>query len=145
MSLKWNGDNVKRKMIRASLIGINRTMAQAVSHAKKNHPFTNRTSTAEKAIRITTAARAFGGTDAIGFWGFANLLYGKYLEGGTKGTRSRTSIRQRTRIMATGILKRPKNAGSPPWQGGSFAPTLRPAAAAMYPNLAKNIKDAFRG
>lgn len=142
MAIDWYGDKIKAKMQRAMIVGVNQTMGAAVTYAKQNHPFTNRTTTAEKAIRIVKSAAASIGM-ITGLWGAANSEYFEHLEFGTKKTTSRTSIAQRTRIMATGVLKRPKNAGAPPWKGGSFAPTLRPAAAQIYPLLAGKIKEAF--
>jgi len=144
VALRWNGDRVLKMMGRANRIGINRTMAECVGFAKKNHPFTTRTTHAEKSISVLTPAV----TDAkgtVGTWGSILAHYFKYLEFGTKMTRSRTSIKQRQRIMKTGVFHRAKNAGSPPWQGGSWAPTLRPAAIAKYPNLAAHIREAFGG
>lgn len=142
MSVDWYGDKIKAKMNRAMAIGVNRTMAEAVLSAKENHAFTNRTTTAEKSIRIQTPAKDMQGM-ITGIWGSVSTKYFKFLEFGTELTRGRTSIRQRTRIMATGIFKRAKNAGSPPWQGGSYAPTLSPAATRTYPNLAAHIKAAY--
>lgn len=147
--IDWFGDKIRAKLVHASIRGVNKTMGQAVSHAKAEHPFTNRTTTAEKALRIAQpASQAHKGAVVSGMWGFANLLYGKYLELGTKLTSTRTSIKQRLK-GGGGRAKNgrflAKNAGSPPWKGGSYAPTLRPAAAATYGNLARNIKEAFRG
>lgn len=144
MSIDWYGDKIKAKLQRAAAVGVNRTMAKAVMYAKQNHPFTNRTTTAEKSIRIQTPASP-SSSIIKGIWGSISTKYFKYLEFGTRLTTTRTSISQRTRIMATGIVKRPKNAGMPPWSGGSYAPTLRPAAETVYPLLPAMIKEAFRG
>ena len=144
MSVDWFGDKIKARIIRASIVGVNRTMGEAVMYAKQNHPFTNRTTTAEKSIRTQTPARNLAGVIS-GIWGSVTTKYFKYLEFGTELTRGRTSINQRMRLMRTGVIKRPKNAGAPPWQGGSYAPTLGPAAAATYPKLAAHIKAAYRG
>ena len=144
MAVDWLGDKMKARMGRASIVGVNQTMAEAVVYAKKNHAFTNRSSTAEKSIRIQTASRYVNGI-VSGIWGSVSIKYFAFLEYGTKLTKSRTSIRQRTRLMKTGVLKRPLNAGAPPWQGGSYAPTLAPAAVVTYPNLAQKIKAAYGG
>ncbi|MFA5140423.1 MAG: hypothetical protein WC728_14420 [Elusimicrobiota bacterium] len=118
-------------------------MADCVLDAKETHAFTNRTTTAEKSIRIANRARSLG-SRTLGIWGSVACRYFKYLEFGTKFTRTRTTIRQRMRLMRTGVFKRPKNAGAPPWQGGSWSPTLRATAARIYPRLAANIREAFK-
>lgn len=79
MGLRWNGDSVKRKMQTASMIGINRTMAQATEYSKFNHPWENDSTTLEKGIRIARAA-AILGSRISGLWGVVNVVYGKYLE-----------------------------------------------------------------
>jgi hypothetical protein len=56
MALKFNGDRMKARMERAARVGINNTMTEAVFLGKETHPFTNRTGTAERSIRIVAAA-----------------------------------------------------------------------------------------
>jgi hypothetical protein len=63
----------------ASVIGVNRTMAQAVGFAKTNHDWQNQTGTLERGHRIISAA-ADRGSAVSGLWGVANVLYAKYLE-----------------------------------------------------------------
>lgn len=142
MGLKWNGDAIKRRMELATRVGVNRTMALCVGGAKEDHPFTNRTGTAEQSIRIAVAAEARGNR-TVGIWGSVMNSYFKFLELGTNLTRTRTSIVQRTQIMATGIFKRARNAGAPPWKGGSWAPTLVPEAKKFYKGLTYQIEAAF--
>lgn len=144
MSLKWNGDNILRRINRASRVGINRTMGQCVLVAKQDHAFTNRTTIAEGSISVVTGA-VTQGDKSFGIWGSKGVIYFKYLEFGTRFTQTRTSIKDRLRIMRTGVLKTGrKNAGVPPWQGGSWKPTLRPAAVAVYPKLQGYIREAFK-
>lgn len=144
MSLKWFGKEVNKDLITAASIGVNQTMAEAVAYAKQNHGFTNRTTTAEKSIRITTPAKkAFFG-NVFGIWGSATTSYFRYLEFGTKITRGRTSIRQRVQGSSTGLEKPAQNAAALPWNGGSYTPTLSPAAVIAYPKLAKRIKIALK-
>ena len=144
MSLDWKGDEVIKRMQSAARYGVNKTMAECVAIAKGTHPFTNRTAMAERSIRIVMPAKTekVSGT-TIGIWGSINVAYFWALEFGTRLTKTRVSIRQRTRIMKTGIVKRPENAGMPPWSGGSWAPTLRPAAQKIYPRLAQNIREGW--
>lgn len=142
MAVDWYGDKIRAKMKRAMAIGVNRTMAESVLYAKENHAFTNRTTTAEKSIRIQTMAKDMHGM-ITGIWGSMTTKYFKYLEFGTELTRGRTSIRQRVAGAKTSINKPAKNAAALPWNGGSYAPTLRPAAARTYPNLAAHIKAAY--
>lgn len=144
MPVDWYGDKIKAKMARACIVGVNQTMGSAVIYAKANHPFTNRTTTAEKSIRIQTSAKNSSGIIS-GIWGSMSTKYFKYLELGTEFTRGRTSIRQRVQGASMGLNKPARNAGALPWSGGSFAPTLAPAAAATYPQLAANIKAAYNG
>lgn len=79
MSLFWKGDGVKRKAKIASIVGVNRTMAQAVGFAKVNHDWRNQTGTLERGHRIISPA-ADRGKVVSGLWGVANVLYAKYLE-----------------------------------------------------------------
>lgn len=138
----WRGDEIITKLHRASRLGINHAMAICVRVAKDEHPFTNRTTTAEKSIRVAQPARTEG-VVTYGIWGSTLNNYFKYLEFGTKFTKTRTSIGQRMRILRTGVFKRKNNAGAPPWNGGSWAPTLRPTATKIYPNVGAMIKQAW--
>ncbi len=141
---EWHGDEFLRRVEEASRIGINWTMGACVVDAKATHPFTYRTGMAERSIRIVTPARTNKGV-SFGSWGSTVVKYFKYLEFGTRSTKTRTSITQRRLIMRTGIFKRPDNAGAPPWKGGSYAPTLRPTADRIYPRLAGFIRKAYAG
>lgn len=141
MGLKWEGDKVKLRMESASRIGVNRVMGLCVGGAKIEHPFTNRTVAAEESIAIAQPAVSKGNYTQ-GAWGSRMISYFKYLELGTIFTRGRTSIAQR---LKGGPTKKPQNAGALPWNGGSYAPTLRPQATKHYPKLAEFIRKAFGG
>lgn len=81
MSLRWNGDDVKRKVERAARIGIDKTMAQAVVHAKRNHPgWKNRTGLAEGSVRIIQQAERRGSGQIVGVWGSTGVNYVIWLE-----------------------------------------------------------------
>lgn len=83
--MKWNGDKVLRRVQTAAIMGVNRTMAQAVGHAKQNHPWQNQTGTLERGTRIVFPA-SVDGDHVSGLWGVANVLYAKYLEASNKWT-----------------------------------------------------------
>lgn len=79
MSTEWRGDQVKRKMMRAAVMGVNRTMAEAVVHAKQNHPWQNRTGTLEGSTQISQYAKQE--RDAVvGRWGSVDVNYALRLE-----------------------------------------------------------------
>lgn len=144
MGLDWHGDDVRLRVERAARMGINRTMALCVAEAKENHPFTNRTGTAERSVRIAAAAKTTDGV-TVGIWGSVMVNYFKYLELGTELTRGRTSIFQRVAGSKTAVKKPKNNAAALPWNGGSWGPTLVPAAKKIYPKLLAQIKWAFAG
>lgn len=78
--LKWNGDEIKRKVLEASKHGINATMSKAAIQAKRNHPgWRNRTGTAEGSVRITKFAEPRGNIVA-GQWGSIGVNYVIWLE-----------------------------------------------------------------
>ena len=80
MAFKWFGDKVKRKVRRAAKDAINETMAEAVLHAKRNHPgWKNRTGTAEGSIRIIEFAHREG-SRTVGLWGSIGVNYMIWLE-----------------------------------------------------------------
>lgn len=93
MGLHWRGDEVKRRMQMASIVGINVTMAQAVEESKTNHPWTYRTGTLERGIRIAKPA-SVRGASVSGLWGVINVLYGKFLEANPKWTWLRPTASQ---------------------------------------------------
>lgn len=122
MSLDWQGDKLIGKMEACIKQGINQTMSAAVIHAKKNHPWQNRTGTLEGSIRPVVAARKEG-DEFVGLWGSVDVEYALYLELGLKFNlvKGVASFGQKRRAF----------------------PFLRPAAEAEYPNLARNIQNAF--
>ncbi len=80
MALKWYGDEIKRKFQRAAETGINKTMADAVTHFKGNHPgWQNRTTTAEGSVRIQQSAKSEGNR-IVGRWGSIGVDYMIWLE-----------------------------------------------------------------
>ena len=122
MTLQWFGPRVAAKMIKAQLFGINKTMAEAVEHAKRNHTWQNRTGTLEGSISIAEFAHREG-RGVVGLWGSKDVEYALIMELGgnivrTKGPNSKS------------FYRKPR-------------PYLRPAADAVYPRLAANIREGF--
>ncbi len=132
MGLDWKGDEIKRRMDMATRIGINQVMAQCVGGSKRDHPFTNRTGTAEQSIRIAMAAEQRG-NKTTGIWGSVMNAYFKYLELGTTAMRGATFSSKRLKQDSKG----------PSWRGGSWAPTLVPQAKIFYKGLTYRIEAAF--
>lgn len=80
MSLKWRGDQVKKKVLAATKWGIDKTMSEAVIHAKRNHPgWRNRTGAAEGSVRIVREAQVRG-KHVVGVWGSTGINYVIWLE-----------------------------------------------------------------
>lgn len=78
--LKWFGPRVAKKMERASIKGVNATMATAAIQAKRNHKgWINQTGKAEGSITITEAAKPVG-QHVEGHWGSKAVNYMIWLE-----------------------------------------------------------------
>lgn len=119
----WRGPQITEKAIVASKLGVDATMAACVTHAKNNHPFTNRTGTLEGSLGVDEFAQIVG-LLIVGRWGSLSVSYAIFMEflrgeimGDTGWTRSRDG-------------------------GGPF---LRPAADFQYPILRARIRAAFNG
>lgn len=92
--VNWRGDDVLRRVQRATEFGIDRTMADAVVESKRNHPgWKNKTGTAEGSIRIVKEAgeNALGGTS--GEWGSTGVNYMIFLE-----VKHGSALRSATRV-----------------------------------------------
>lgn len=92
MALEWNGQKVTRDVDRACREGVDATMAACVIHAKRNHPWRNRTGIAERSIQIAQHAREEG-PRVRGVWGSLNVAYFRFLEFGTSRSRPYPSLR----------------------------------------------------
>lgn len=132
MTLKWNGDKVISKLKRAQIIGVNATMAQAVSTAKRNHDWRNRTGTLEGSIKIVEYAKPFGSI-VKGTWGSTDVVYALIHELGGKIVPVRAP---RLVFQVDGRWVSTLEVNIP------ARPYLRPAADVTYPELASNIKKA---
>ncbi len=113
MAVNWNGRKLFSRLRRAQIKGGNKTMATAVVHAKQNHEWKNRTATLEGSIGIAEFATPRLGGGVTGLWGSRDVIYAAVHELGSEK------------------LKIPAR------------PYLRPAADEEYPNLARNIREAF--
>ncbi len=132
-TLQWFGPQVAAKMVKAQIFGVDKTMSEAVIHAKDNHTWKNRSSDLEGSISIAEKAHRVG-NGIRGLWGSKDIRYALIHELGGK------------------IV--PKKAPKLKFQiGGSWVtvdevtiparPYLRPAADATYPRLAANIREGF--
>lgn len=90
--LDWNGDALARKIAAASLTGINATMADAVTHAKRNHEWQNRTGSLEGSISIAEFAKRVG-RGARGLWGSKDIVYALIHELGGRHIKARPYLR----------------------------------------------------
>ena len=133
MTLIWRGDEVMGKMARAQIFGINKTMAEAVEHAKRNHTWQNRTGTLEGSISIAEFAHV-SGTAVRGTWGSKDVVYALIHELGGKIV----PVRAKRLVFQIGGAWRSVLSVTIPAR-----PYLRPAADATYPRLAANIRQGF--
>lgn len=135
MTLRWQGEEVKRRMRAAQRQGINETMAASVIHAKRNHTWRNRTGTLEGSIAIVSSARDTT-TGAEGRWGSQDVRYALIHElGGVitpKAAKALLIRDERGNIVAS-----VQQVTIPP------RPYLRPAAAVEYPKLTSRIRNAL--
>lgn len=133
-TLIWNGEALKAKLRKAQIKAVNQTMGAAVNHAKRHHPWKNRTAILEGAINVTTPAAPIA-TGVEGIWGVNDQVQARILELG-------------------GVIKA-KNARALaiPQPGGGVVfvqsvtipayPYLRPAGDAHYPSLPQRIRAAY--
>lgn len=85
MGLKWDGEKLAERVRNAQIVGVNKTMGEAVIHAKQNHPWQNRTGILEGSINIASFAAAQQGA-VSGQWGSLDVAYAVWLELGTAKT-----------------------------------------------------------
>ncbi len=113
--VKWEGPRVMEKMRRAEMRAINVIMSRCVRGAKTNHPgWKNRTGILSGSIGIEIFARPQG-SRAFGVWGSVDVAYARVHELGSEK------------------LNMP---GQKPY--------LRPQADIHYPDLAGEIRRAFK-
>jgi hypothetical protein len=132
-SLKWNGEAVKKSWKDAQIAAVNATMGAAVNHAKRNHPWQNRTAILEGAINITDPARPIV-TGVEGVWGVNDQVQARMLEVGGI-IRAKNAEALAIPLPGGGVVFRK-------WVEIPAFPYLRPAADATYPSLAVRIRKA---
>lgn len=145
--IDWKGKQVAAKVAAASVLGVEKTMAECVSDARANHPvfppasepyerYANRTGFETGAIRSNGAS--FDGRKATGTWG-AYTNYALFLEIGTSVAGPTATDRE---IAGGGDMD-----AIPPPIGPLMAPRpyLRPASDAEYPLLASRIAAYYNG
>jgi hypothetical protein len=148
-TLRWNGAEVRRKIVAAAHVGVDTTMAAAVRHAAANHPgyppasepyerFHSRTGFEVGSIKIFDAASLRDPTVIAGQWG-ADASQSIYLEIGTSIAGPTAGARA---LAGAGDMS-----AIPPPIGPLMAPRpfLRPAADEEYPLLAARIGAVYRG
>jgi hypothetical protein len=132
-SLSWNGDAVSKRWKDAQIAGVNATMGAAVVHAKRNHPWKNRTGLLEGAINVTDPARPIA-TGVEGVWGVNDAVQARILEVGGVIT-AKNAAALAIPLPGGGVAFR-KSVTIPAY------PYLRPAGDAAYPSLAMRIRKA---
>ncbi|MFA6219593.1 MAG: hypothetical protein WC692_07410 [Erythrobacter sp.] len=133
-SLRWEGDALTARMRAAQKLGINATMAACVQQAKANHAWRNQTGVLEGSIKIAEFARP-DGAGMVGTWGSTDVRYALIHElGGVIVPVRAQALRFK---LPDGSFRIVKSVTIP------ARPYLRPAADAIYPQLAGNIRKAF--
>jgi phage gpG-like protein len=133
-SLRWEGDAITRRMRDAQKLGVNATMAECVKQAKSNHSWQNQTGVLEGSIKIADFARE-DGVGVVGTWGSTDVRYALIHElGGVIVPVRAQALKFR---LPDGSFRIVKSVTIP------ARPYLRPAADAVYPQLAGNIRKAF--
>lgn len=135
-SLKWNGPALTAKMRAAQKLGVNATMSACVQQAKANHAWQNQTGILEGSIKIADFARD-DGAGVVGSWGSTDVRYALIHElGGVIVPVRAQALKFK---LPDGSFRIVKSVRIP------ARPYLRPAADAIYPQLAGNIRKAFEG
>lgn len=133
-SLTWNGKALTERMRTAQKLGVNKTMSDCTIHAKTNHNWQNRTGVLEGSIDIATYAREVpGGVEGV--WGSQDVAYARIHELG--GVIVPVKAQALKFQLPDGSFRLVKSVTIP------ARPYLRPAADAIYPQLAGNIRKAF--
>lgn len=133
-SLKWNGPALSAKMQAAQIRGVNKTMSDCAQQAKANHTWQNRTGILEGSIDIAEGASP-NGVGVEGSWGSKGVKYALMQELG--GVIVPVKAKALAIPQPDGSVRFVKKVTIP------ARPYLRPAADALYPQLAGNIKTAF--
>lgn len=133
-NLTWLGGAVSEKMRAAARTGIDATMGACVIQAKSNHSWQNQTGILEGSIKITAFAREQG-SGVVGQWGSSDVKYALIHELG--GVIRPVRAKALAFRLADGSFRMAQQVTIP------ARPFLRPAADAIYPLLAGNVRKAF--
>lgn len=137
MALEWKGKDIERKLNEAQKLGINETVSDAIVYAMRNHEWKNVTGTLQGSIGVSEFAhRVAKGWRSV--WGSLDVSYALALELGFTGT---VKVRAHTRRTKRGSVKVSAHSRN---IDRDAQPFLRPAADAIYPNLAGNIRKHFQ-
>jgi hypothetical protein len=140
MAMSWRGPEVIARVRKAERLGINKTMTQAVLTAKSEHPWRNRTGTAERSIRVAAPAKTIGSV-TVGLWGSLQVGYFLGLERGNPPHAIRARRKKALAFESGGkdiVVRSVIHPGNKPM------PVLIPTARKVHPRLAQNIKEAWR-
>lgn len=107
--MNWRGDEVLEKLVKASKLGVDRTTAACVEHAKGHHPWNNVTGTAEGSIQMRPAT-VDGDNRVRGEFGSYGVDYFLWLEIGTSRMPARPSLRPAFDAEVPKLTKRIKDA-----------------------------------
>lgn len=130
MSLRWRGDEVQRRVERATRLGIDETTSACVNRSKVLAPV--KTATLQGSIQMRPAERDARGW--VGRWGSFDVRYAIFVEIGTRPHRIDSPV------YMPGIGWR--YIGLHP--GTRPQPYLRPSADAIYPTLPARIRRHIR-
>ena len=133
-TLDWNGPAVTAKLKAAQIAGVNATMGRCVNQAKRSHAWQNRTGTLEGGIQIADFAQPEG-KGVRGVWGVTDVRYALIHELG--GVITPVKAKALKIPLPDGSFRFVKSVRIP------ARPYLRPAADAIYPQLAANIRIAY--
>jgi hypothetical protein len=140
MPMNWRGDAVILRLRRACRFGVNKTMSQCVLVAKNEHPWRNRTGTAERSIRIAAPAMTSGDGHTVGIWGSVAVGYFAGLE---QGNRPHWITARRKKALAFEASGKKVFARSVVHPGNKAMPVLVPTAQKIYPKLTANIGEGW--
>lgn len=133
-SLVWKGKALTERMRQAQMAGVDATMSECVVHAKNNHSWQNRTGVLEGSLGIADYARVKP-AGVEGRWGSQNVRYALIHELG--GTITAKTAKALAIPLPDGGVAFVQSVTIP------ARPYLRPAADAVYPRLAGNIRKAY--
>ena len=80
VTLEWKAPALKKKLEKAAVKGVNRTLKEAVQQAKGHHPgWKSQSGDAEKSIKVLKSAEV-DGNEVSGLWGSEGVFYMRFLE-----------------------------------------------------------------